>query len=71
MITVACKSFTTKVMFISALARPQYNYTTRQWFEGQIGIYPAGELHMYLQISFMHRQGDIKWSTDACSIGVA
>jgi hypothetical protein len=49
-------------MFLCALARPQYNYTTRKQFDGLIGIYPVGELHMYVRTSSTHRPGDIKWS---------
>ena len=61
-VSVAHKSHITKVMFLSALARPQYNYTTRQQFDGLIGIYPVGELDMYVRTSSIHRPGDIKWS---------
>ena len=61
-VSVAHKSHITKVMFLCALARPQYNYTTRQQFTGLIGIYPVGELDMYVRTSSIHRPGDIKWS---------
>jgi hypothetical protein len=44
--TVQHKSHIMKVMFLCALARPQYNNTTRQWFDGLTGIYPVGELDM-------------------------
>ena len=60
-ISVSHKSHITKVMFLCALARPQYNNTTRQWFTGLIGIYPVGELDMYVRRSSIHRPGDIKW----------
>jgi hypothetical protein len=59
-VSVAHKSHITKVMFLCALARPQHNYTTRQEFNGLIGIYPVGKLDMYVQTS--SRPGDIKWS---------
>jgi hypothetical protein len=49
-------------MFLSALARPQFYYTTRQEFNGLIRIYPVGKLDMYIQTSSIHRPGDIKWS---------
>jgi hypothetical protein len=29
--------------------------------DGLIGIYPVGELDMYVQISFIHQPGDINW----------
>jgi hypothetical protein len=45
--TAQHKSHITKVMFLCALARPRYNNTTCQWFDGLIGIYPVGELDMY------------------------
>ncbi|KAG7339151.1 hypothetical protein IV203_020463 [Nitzschia inconspicua] len=43
-ISVSHKSHITKVMFLSALARPRFNHTTRQEFDGLIGIYPVGEI---------------------------
>ncbi|KAG7337411.1 hypothetical protein IV203_033525 [Nitzschia inconspicua] len=46
-ISVSHKSHITKVMFLSALARPRFNHTTRQEFDGLIGIYPVGEIDMY------------------------
>jgi hypothetical protein len=50
------------VTLLSALARPQYNDTTRQWFDGLIDIYTVGELDIYICNSSTHRPGDIKWS---------
>jgi hypothetical protein len=41
-VSVAHKSHAAKVMFLSALKSHQFNYTTRQWFDGRIGIYPDG-----------------------------
>jgi hypothetical protein len=58
LLSVAHKTHTTKVMFLSALARQRFINTTRQWFNGLIGIYPVGELDMYVQTSFIHRQGE-------------
>jgi hypothetical protein len=52
--TVQHKSHIMKVMFLCALARPRYNNTTRQWFDGLIGIYPVGELDMYKRRSATH-----------------
>jgi hypothetical protein len=49
-------------MFLSDLVRPQYNCSTRQWFDGLIGIYPVGELDLYVRTSSTHWPGDIKWS---------
>jgi hypothetical protein len=46
--SVAHKSHITKVMFLSAIARPQHNYTTIQEINGLIGIYRVGELDMYV-----------------------
>jgi hypothetical protein len=60
-IAVRHKSHITKVMFLCALGRPQYNHTTRQWFTGMIGIYPVGELDMYVRRTSIHRPGDIRW----------
>ena len=37
------KSHVEKVMFLSAVARPRYNPTTRQTFDGLIGIWPVVE----------------------------
>ncbi|KAG7367330.1 hypothetical protein IV203_030001 [Nitzschia inconspicua] len=59
--SVAHKSHITKVMFLSAVARPRYNNTTRQWFDGLIGIYPVGEIDMYTRNSLYHQAGEIKW----------
>jgi hypothetical protein len=60
--TVQHKSHITKVMFLCALARPRYNNTTRQWFDGLIGIYPVGEFDMYKRSSANHERGDLKWT---------
>jgi hypothetical protein len=54
--TVQHKSHIMKVMFLCALARPRYNNTTRQWFDGLIGIYPVGELDMYKLTSANHKR---------------
>jgi hypothetical protein len=54
------------VMFLcGALARPKYNNTTRQWFDGLIGIYPFGEFDMYKHGSRYHARGDLKWTNFA------
>jgi hypothetical protein len=60
--TVQHKSHITKVMFLCALARPRYNNTTRQWFDGLIGIYPVGEFDIYHRRSANHERGDLKWT---------
>ncbi|KAG7366750.1 hypothetical protein IV203_031555 [Nitzschia inconspicua] len=60
-ISVSHKSHITKVMFLSALARPRFNHTTRQEFDGLIGIYPVGEIDMYVRASHGHQPGDLKW----------
>jgi hypothetical protein len=53
-------------MFLCALARPRYNTTTtRQWFDGLIGIYPVGEFDMYKRGSCNHARGEIKWTNFA------
>jgi hypothetical protein len=49
-------------MFLCALARPRYNNTTRQWFDGLIGIYPVGEFDIYRRSSANHEKGDLKWT---------
>jgi hypothetical protein len=65
-ISVQHKSHITKVMFLCALARPRYNTTTRQWFDGLvIGIYPVGEFDMYKHASHNHARGEIKWTNFA------
>jgi hypothetical protein len=64
-ISVQHKSHITKVMFLCALARPRYNNTTRQWFDGLIGIYPVGEFDMYKHGSLYHTRGDLKWTNFA------
>ncbi|ETV80633.1 hypothetical protein H257_06156 [Aphanomyces astaci] len=33
------KRFITKVMFLSAVARPRWNYNTNEWFDGRIGTW--------------------------------
>ncbi|KAG7339952.1 hypothetical protein IV203_025002 [Nitzschia inconspicua] len=48
-------------MYLSALARPRFNHTTRQWFDGLIGIYPVGEIDMYVRRSCGHQPGNLKW----------
>jgi hypothetical protein len=55
------------MMFLCALARPRYNNTTtRQWFDGLIGIYPVGEFNMlYKHASRNHARGEIKWTNFA------
>ena len=41
----ACKStkFITKVMFLAAVARPRWNHSKNQWFDGKLGIWPFVE----------------------------
>ena len=34
------KNFITKVMFLAAVARPQFDYNRRKWFDGKIGLWP-------------------------------
>lgn len=34
------KRYITKVMFLAAVARPRYNYTTRKYWDGKLGIWP-------------------------------
>jgi hypothetical protein len=60
--TVQHKSHIMKVMFLCALARPRYNNTTRQWFDGLIGIYPVGKFNIYQRSSANHERGDLKWT---------
>lgn len=55
------KSHITKVLFLSAVARPRFNHTTRQWFDGLIGIYPAGYIGAYQRRTKHHNVGDPKW----------
>ncbi|KAG7337821.1 hypothetical protein IV203_012706 [Nitzschia inconspicua] len=57
-ISVSHKSHITKVMFLSALARPRFNHTTRQEFDGLIGIYPVGEIDMYQDGAKAHLPDD-------------
>jgi hypothetical protein len=63
-ISVQHKRHITKVMFLCALlARPRYNNTTRQWFDGLlIGIYQVGEFDMYSLGSRYNARGDLKWT---------
>jgi hypothetical protein len=62
-ISVQHKSHITKVMFLCAVARPRYNNTTRQWFDGLFfGIYPVGEFDLYKRGSRYHARGEIKWT---------
>ncbi|ETV97386.1 hypothetical protein H310_09720 [Aphanomyces invadans] len=36
--SVKSKSFITKVMLLAAVARPRYDYSKRQMFDGKIGV---------------------------------
>ncbi|ETV97349.1 hypothetical protein H310_09686 [Aphanomyces invadans] len=37
---VKSKQFITKVMFLAAVARPQYDYTKKAYFDGKVGVWP-------------------------------
>ena len=37
------KRFITQIMFLTAVARPRYNHTTKTWWDGKIGIWPVVE----------------------------
>jgi hypothetical protein len=39
-LTCPNKRFITKVMFLAAVARPQYDYDRQRGFDGKIGIFP-------------------------------
>ena len=38
--TCKSKRFITKVMFLAAVARPRWDATRKQWFDGKLGIWP-------------------------------
>lgn len=38
--TCKSKRFVTKVMFMAAVARPRFDRTRNQWFDGKLGIWP-------------------------------
>ena len=60
--SVQHKSHITKVMFLSAVARPRFLPHDKQWFDGLIGIYPVGDLGAYQRnTAGKHRAGDPKW----------
>jgi hypothetical protein len=40
------KRFLTKVMFLVAVARPRWDTTRNQWFDGRIGIWPCVETQL-------------------------
>jgi hypothetical protein len=61
-ISVAQKSHTTKVLFLSVIAKPRIKYTRRQSFDGLIGMYPVGELDMYVQTIPFQQPRDKEWS---------
>ena len=37
------KSHITKVMFLCAVVRPQYNPSANSWWDGKLGIWPIGD----------------------------
>lgn len=40
------KRFITKVMFLVAVARPRYDTTRNQWFDGRIGLWPCVDIQL-------------------------
>jgi hypothetical protein len=54
------KSHITKVMFLCAQARPRWDYSKNQMWDGKIGIWPVGQWQPYVR-GEKARQGLMKW----------
>jgi hypothetical protein len=62
------KKYTTKVMFLCALARPRWDDVTNRYWDGKIGIWPIGNYAGATQRTSIHRSvGTRVWHN--CGMG--
>ena len=60
-ITINHKSHITKVMFLCAVVRPQYNPCAKSWWDGKLGIWPIGDGEPAKQKSKNRPKGTLVW----------
>jgi hypothetical protein len=54
------KRFVPKVMFMAAVARPRYDFDTKTWFDGLIGIFPFTEFKAAKRSSYRRKKGTME-----------
>ena len=59
--TVQHKSHITKVMFLSAIARPRKDTVANQMWDGKLGIWPIGEWKPAVNNSVNRPAGTMEW----------
>jgi hypothetical protein len=55
------KKHMTKVMFLCALARPRWNYTTNSMWDGKVGMWPIGHIRPAQRNSINRPRGTPVW----------
>lgn len=61
--TAQSKRFLTKVMFLTAVARPRYDTARNKWFNGRIGLWPFVEQRAARRDSANRPKGTIETKT--------
>jgi hypothetical protein len=57
----ASKAHMTKVMFLCAVARPRWDYTTNSMWDGKVGLWPIGEIRGAQRNSVNRPAGTPEW----------
>jgi hypothetical protein len=63
--TTRHKSHIEKVMFLSAVARPRYDFHTRFDWDGKIGIWPVGRMEPAARNSANRPRGTMVWKNES------
>ena len=58
------KGYVTKVMFLCAMARPRYDATKRQMWDGKVGLWPIGHFAPAQRSSVNRPSGTPIWNND-------
>jgi hypothetical protein len=62
--TVKHKSYILKVMFLCAQARPRWDHTTNQMWDGKLGIWPIGAYTLAQRNSINRPAGTLEWENE-------
>ena len=68
--SVKHKSHITKVMFLCAVARPQFNTSLNAWWDGKLGIWPIGDWEPVQRKSKNRPKGTPVWKNKIVTKGV-
>ena len=68
--SVCHKGHITKVIFLCAVAGPQYSAATRQWWDGKLGIWSVGGWELAKRRSCHYEQGAPVWKNKSITCNV-